>query len=200
MIYTNIVKKPEKTVFGKFSIQVALSKTIEDFTEDNITLTGDTTGVEYNFNIISNSVVLQFKLPKDTSGKFTITTTGEVTNIETNETDTLEIVSTDIQYDTKKTITIEYGDPTYNNNEIKLPITFPEDIKILTKNHFNINFSSGKGKVLVYGSDRTFTLVLRYKHSTQGTITIDLVNPITKSTGISVSVDSDEQTIQYPKP
>ena len=199
MIYTNIVKKSDKTMFGKFSIQVAFSKTIADFTEDNITLTGDTTGIEYEFEIVNNSVVLLFKLPEDTIGEFTLTISGKVTDTSTNKLTDIDTISTSILYDTQKTIQLTYGTPTYKNNEIRLPITFPENIRLLNKNNFNINFSKGKGKVFIYGHDRTFTLALRHQRSSVGTITIDFVNPIIKSSGISVDVDVDTYTIEYPQ-
>ena len=74
---TNIIA-PQKTVFGKCSVRISLQEPIERLTQSNIVLVGDTEGVSYRIFGTGAGWVLQFRLPIDATGRFSVSLVGWV--------------------------------------------------------------------------------------------------------------------------
>ena len=199
MIHTNLIT-PRKKIFGKFSLHLAFACGIREFGRDNIVLTGDTEGVELTrLYDVGYGCTLHFKLPKHAIGQFTVTLIGQA---KREGEDTLTDIEQDtavVNYDTRQTIDATFGEPVYQNREIRIPITFPENITELTKQHFSIAFSPGKGKVWLYGSNNHYELVLRPPRNKTGEITVSFMQQIIRDHGIAVSVNASPITIAYPK-
>ena len=163
-------------------------------------LTGDTEGVELTrLDHIICGCTLQFKLPPETAGTFTVALTGQIKR-EGDETLTdIEQDTAIVNYDTRKTIDATYGDIVYQNGEVRLPITFPENLRSLEKTHFAVNFSESKSRYLLYGADTDFMLALRPPRNRTGEITVLFAKKITKANGINVAVNAESITIPYPE-
>lgn len=196
MVYANIIS-PRKIIFGKFSIRISLACGVIGFSRDNITLVGDTDGIDYRISNVGCGYILHFTLPQNTDGQFTVSLTGYV-QVENNPDPVqIEPVYAVIDYDTNKIVNAVFSEPVYQNGQITLPIIFPENIINLTKNHFAINFSVGKGKYLLYGADKDYQLVLRPPRSKYGRITVAFAQKITKATGISVTANISPLNLKY---
>ena len=198
MLLSNLIT-PNRTVYGKFAARVSFPKNIAGFTQDNIILTGDTTGVAYQIFGTGRAYSLQFALPPLSAGQFTIGLTGKVFMADVSEMLTLKPVASDVVYDTQKTIHAECGEAEHHKDgRITVPIKFAEPVIGFTKRHLSVRFGLGKGKYLLYGSDSEYLLELRPQRRSKGIVHVEFGNQVTKANGITVAVDIPELEIDYP--
>ena len=144
---------------------------------------------------------LTFKIPDARVGSSQITLTGSV--IANGALETLDAKAVTVDYDTRRSLRMHWGEIRYEKNQLTLPITFDTDVSGLTKKHFRLTSVSGHSvsrlRCYLYGKDRDYELVFIPNNYRRGVFTVEIARPVHKTNGIRMDVEIPLVEIRYPE-
>lgn len=195
----NNIIPPKKVVRGKFSVRISFARPIQALTPDNIILLGDDQ-ISYTIQGNGSAWVLQISIPSDAVDSLQITLTGHITQTDNDTPQPIESKSVVVHYDTRRNTEAAFGEPLYRSDgKIAVPITFTDAVIGLSKKNIDVQFSQGKGKYQLYGTDNGYEIVLCPARNSQGMAYLSLRQSIEKENGITVPIKSEAIDVRYPK-
>ena len=204
-----VMTAPTQTVKGKFNIRLTFARNVQDLDLSNVDIetvsgdpiSGDPIGEDVRVWGEDGNWYLTFKIPDARVGRSQITLTGSV--IANGALETLDAKAVTIDYDTRRSLMMHWGEIRYGKNQLTLPITFETDVIGLTKKHFRLTAVSGHSvsrlRCYLYGKDKDYELVFIPNGYRRGVFTVEIARPVHKTNGIRMDVEIPPVEIRYPE-
>ena len=204
-----VMTAPAQTVKGKFNIRLTFARNVQDLDLSNVNIetvlgdpiSGDPIGENVSVWGEDGNWYLTFKIPEFHVGSSQITLTGSV--IANGAFETIDVKAVTVDYDTRRSLRMHWGEIRYQKNQLTLPITFGTDVIGLTKKHFRLTVVSGHSvsrlRCYLYGKDRDYELVFIPNGYRRGVFRVEIVRPVHKTNGIRMDVEIPPVEIRYPE-
>ena len=173
-----VLSAPKDIITGIFTVRIVcfsefpLGASHVEF----VTLSGDALGGEFAVNGDRQNYQLLYYPAALIVGTSEVRLNGE-----------LKAKPVKITYDTHRSVSASFGDPVVRSNRATVPVEFEHAVVGLNKRAFRL--TAGRIKYNLYGSGRHYDLVVQSLVSERRRVSVDIVRPVCKATGIMVPVE-----------